>query len=450
MDRDDQDASQGILDEIENLRESITAAIAALDAQRALLGDAVVDMAVKPLREKLVALELPSLPAAPQLKHITILFSDIVGSTQFSQQRDPEDIQAILNGALQRFQEVIDRHGGRVLRFMGDGLKAVFGAPVSGEDDAERAIRAGLELLKTAEDYGRSLQAEWGIDQFSVRVGINTGQVLLGGGVEMDNNAMGMAVNLGARMESLAAPGHVLITHDTYRHVRGLFDVQEQPLARVKGSDQPVRTYLVLKANEASFRNLTRGLQGVETPLVGRQAELERLQEHLRMAVESDSTRIVTIVGEAGVGKSRLLLEFERWMADRRLPITLFKGRCFEHTSNQPYSLLRSMFAHRFNILDSDFLDDMRQKLVTGLVEYLPDEPVMKAHFIGALSGYDFGDSPHLHGLHNDPQQIRRPGFVLSGAVFHCSGSGKPGGDLFGRYPLGRFFVSRCDLDLEP
>lgn len=389
------------MDEIKNLR----AAIAALDAQRALLGDAVVETALIPLQEKLAALELRL--TEPQLKHITVLFSDIVGSTQFSQQRDPEDIQAILNGALQRFQEVINRHEGRVLRFMGDGFKAIFGAPVSREDDAERAIRAGLELLKAAGEYGQSLQLKWGIDQFSIRVGINTGQVLIGGGVEADNNAMGMAVNLGARMESLAAPGCVLITQETYRHVRGLFDIQEQPIAKVKGNDEPLRTYIVLRAREASFRNVTRGLQGMDTPLVGRQAELSQLQEHLKKAAEADFTQIVTIIGEAGVGKSRLLLEFERWIAACGIPMILFKGRCFEHPSNQPYSLLRSMLAHSFNILDSDSLGSMRHKLEGGLVEYLKDDPLMKAHFIGALSGYDFSDSPYMRGLQNDPQQIR-------------------------------------------
>jgi class 3 adenylate cyclase len=100
-------------------------------------------------------------------------------------------------------------------------------------------------------------------------VGINTGQVLVGGGMEAENNAMGMAVNLGARLESLASPGSVLISHDTYRHVRGLFDVEEQPLARVKGSDKPVRTYVVLQARERSFRNTLAALD-LETPMVGR------------------------------------------------------------------------------------------------------------------------------------------------------------------------------------
>ncbi len=107
-------------------------------------------------------------------------------------------------------------------------------------------------------------------------------------------------------MEGLASPGCVLITQETYRHVRGQFDVQEQPLARVKGSDQPVRTYIVLRAREASFRNLTRGLQGMEAPLVGRQAELGWLQNLLIKAARSDCTRIATIVGEAGVGEESL------------------------------------------------------------------------------------------------------------------------------------------------
>jgi ABC-type oligopeptide transport system substrate-binding subunit/class 3 adenylate cyclase len=388
-------------------RDQLEQAIATLDAQRATLGDTVVDIALASLREKLTALGTAQ-PTEQQRKYATALFADITGSTHLSQRLDPEDSMAIMDGALQRFQAVIAQYDGRVLRFMGDGLKVIFGAPTAREDDAERAVRAGLALLDEARDYARAIEARWGLSGFTVRVGIHTGPVVLGGGVEGDNTATGMTINLAARMESTAPPGSLRISHATYRHVRGLFDVQPQPPLAVKGHDDPIQTYLVLRAKPRAFRVPTRGVEGVETRMIGRDAELQQLQDAFSAAVEDRESRVVTVLGEAGVGKSRLLYEFEHWVELRAETVWLFKGRARPELTNVPYALMRDLFAFRFAIQDSDSAVAVREKLERGIAMFLGSADVerTRAHFIGHLLGYDFSASPDLHAALADPRQF--------------------------------------------
>jgi ABC-type oligopeptide transport system substrate-binding subunit/class 3 adenylate cyclase len=390
-----------------NERDQLQQAIAALETQRATLGDAVIDTALAPLREKLAAATVAA-STAQQLKYATVLFADITGSTHLSQRLDPEDTMAVMDGALARFQAVIAQYDGRVLRFMGDGLKAIFGAPIAREDDAERAVRAGLALLDETRTYAREIETHWGLTGFTVRVGVHTGPVVLGGGVEGDNTATGMTVNVAARMESTAPPGSLRISHASYRHVRGLFDVRPQPPLTVKGHDDPIQTYLVLRAKPRAFRIPTRGVEGVETRMIGRDAELQQLQDAFSTAVEDRETRVVTVVGEAGVGKSRLLYEFENWLELWSETVWLFKGRARPELTNVPYALIRDLFAFRFEIQDSDSAASVREKLERGIAIFLGQVEVgrTRAHFIGHLLGYDFSASPDLHAALADPRQF--------------------------------------------
>jgi class 3 adenylate cyclase len=183
--------------------------------------------------------------------------------------------------ALKRLAAPVEAHGGHVTRFQGDGFKAVFGLPVAHENDPEQAVRAGLEILAVAAEIAQELETERGISDFKVRVGVNTGLVASGGETEADDTVMGRAVNLAARLESAAPPGGLLISHFTYRHVRGVFDVDVLPPIRAKGFDKPVEVYLVKRAKPRSFRVLSRGVEGIETRMVGREAEMKYLQDAL-------------------------------------------------------------------------------------------------------------------------------------------------------------------------
>ena len=243
-------------------------------------------------------------------------------------------------------------------------------------------------------------------------MGLNTGQAVVGAGVEAENTVMGMAINLAARMESSAPPGCLLISHDTYRQVRGLFDVQAQPPLLVKGKDEPLQTYLVLRATPRSQQTSRRGVAGVQTRLVGRDAELEILQQTFLEAIETHQAQLVTIVGEPGIGKSRLAAEFERWVDLQPLSACRFHAAAAEGLSGTPYALLRDLFASRFSILESDSAAQARQKLEEGLSPYLEDDAGYKAHVIGTLLGFEAAGLAEK----DDPQQLRQQAlFYLQG-----------------------------------
>jgi tetratricopeptide (TPR) repeat protein len=238
----------------------------------------------------------------------------------------------------------------------------------------------------------------------------------VGGTIEAGDTVMGSGVNLTARLESAAPPGGLLISHETYRNVRGLFDVQPLPAITAKGFDQPVVVYLVLRAKPRSFRSYQRGVEGIETRMVGREAEIKLLQDALRLALDDGEGQLITISGEAGVGKSRLLYEFENWIELLPEAVRYFRGRSRPEAQNQPFALLRDLFAFRFEILDSDPLDLVRQKIQTGFTDVFGNTPAgeMRAHFIGQLLGIDFTSSPYLKGTEGDPQQLReRAGIYL-------------------------------------
>jgi predicted ATPase/class 3 adenylate cyclase len=359
---------------------------------------------------------------------VTILFSDVKGSTAMAEDLDPEDVMEIMDGVFDYLIEPIYRHEGIVARLMGDAILAFFGAPISHENDPERACRAALEILAGVNDYATRLEAERGIGGFGVRVGINTGLVVVGevgSDLRMEYTAMGDAINLAARMEQNAPVGGILITHDTYRQVRGLFDVHAlEPLA-VKGKREPVHAYLVERAKPRAFRLDTRGVAGVETRMIGREAELKRLQDALYLAIEDHERQAVTIVGEAGLGKSRLLYEFEAWLDLQPERLRFFRGRAGQEMQAQPYALLRDLFALNFGIQDSDPPALMRQKFEAGILDsgFLisdfglavgftqaragePEAQLERAHVLGQLLGFDFGDSPHLRGVLGDAQQL--------------------------------------------
>jgi predicted ATPase/class 3 adenylate cyclase len=395
-------------------QDQIEAGIAALEAQRPLLGDAVVEMAVAPLRAKLAALAAPPAePPAPeqQLKQATVLFTDVVGSTTLSQHLDPEDIHQIMDGALERFTSIVKAHKGRVLQYAGDSMLAVFGAEGAHEDDPERAVRTGLAVLDEARAVAAEVRRQYGHEGFNVRVGISTGPVLLGGGVDEENSVRGITVNTSARMEQTAPVGGLRISHDTYRHVRGVFDVIKQPPLLVKGRDEPLVTYLVQRAKPRAFRVTSRGIEGIETRMVGRDAELEQLQDTFHSVYRERKLVAVAVVAEAGLGKSRLLYEFENWAEAQPEQFFVFRGRAQPLTEQQPYGLLRDVLAWRLLIADSDDADTARKKLVAGIAPLFGDDGEAQAHVLGHVIGLDFSASPHVRGLLDDAKQLRNRAF---------------------------------------
>jgi predicted ATPase len=204
---------------------------------------------------------------------------------------------------------------------------------------------------------------------------------------------MGDAVNLAARMEQSAPPGGILITQATYRHVRGVFDVVQQPPLQVKGKAEPVQAYQVERAKPRAWRLASRGVEGVETRMLGREAELLVLQEAYQEAVEARETRVVTVLGEPGVGKSRLLDEFTAWVDLEPEEVWYFRGRASAEGRVVAYGLWRDLFAYRFDILETDGASLALDKFRSGMADLLEAE---KADLVGYLVGFDFAASPHM------------------------------------------------------
>ena len=396
--------------------QQLHAAILALEGQRALLGDTAVDLAVAGLRAKLAALATPlsPLPASPPapvaptqiLKQVTILFLDVVGFTALSQRLDPEAIGAVMDDALARGTTLVQEHGGRVLQYAGDNILAAFGANGAREDDAERAVHCGLALLALGTTLSAEVLTAHDHNDFNIRVGIHTGDVLLGGGVDADGSIRGMAVNIAARMEQTAPAGTMRISQDTWALVRGDFDAEAQPPIIVKGRDEPIATWLVKAVKPRALRLPGRGIAGLETPLVGREHELRRFQVAVGAMLIDRQPRALTLLAEAGLGKSRLLREFQHSLSAHTSTWWLLPARAQPSGALQPFGLLRDLLLRWLEIADSDSADLARGKFVHGLAPWLsrPNDPAPE--LLGQLIGLDFSHAPAVVRLGTDTRLL--------------------------------------------
>ncbi|HSH05607.1 MAG TPA: adenylate/guanylate cyclase domain-containing protein [Anaerolineae bacterium] len=389
-------------------KEKLVAAIAALEGQRDLLGEAVVEAALASMRKQLA--ELQPVVVTEQRKQVTILFADIKGFTSWAESSDVEDVQTVINQLWQTLDGVILEYGGHIDKHMGDGVMAVWGVQQAREDDALRAVQAGLMMQSRLK---RLLNEEKGLPALGMRVGINTGQALLGMvGAKGEYTAIGDAVNVASRLEAAAEVGGVLIGMDTYRQVQGFFELGEGQALQLKGKDEAVLAYPVLGAVARGFVGGSRGVEGVVTKMVGRDEELERLQAGWRVVVAERQLNLMTVAGEAGVGKSRLTHEFQRWLARREGGVFVWQGRAAEQMAGTPYFVWRDALAHFLGIQESDAIGVVRSKWVAGLTAVWPHVSPMKLEVLGAWLGYDFSDSRHVRGLRDDSEQLKDRGEV--------------------------------------
>ena len=412
-------------------RHQLEQAIALQDTLRGTVPDAVVDVAIAALQEKLAGLTPNT--RDEQRKLVTVLSADLVAWTTLSERLDAEDIREIQRQFFAAVTPSILQRGGRVEKYIGDAILAVFGVPQAQEADPENAIRAALAMQQAMAALNDQLagapialrqlhpiphpEESLGSDlpPLSLRIGVHTGPVVatIDQGTD-DFLITGDTVNVDVRLQAAAPPGGALISHDTWRHVEDLFEVEAQTPIALKGKADSVRSYLVLRARQRPLRRNLHGVAGVITKMVGRTEEMEVLQDTLMDVREDRQAQMVMVVGEAGMGKSRLLVEFEAWVDPLPFQVTYLKGRATPETQYSPYALLRDVFATSFQIEEGDALRDVRRKLEEGFAasphaeEHADSSFALKeAHRIGQLLGYDFGDSPYVAPLLDDPLQLR-------------------------------------------
>jgi class 3 adenylate cyclase len=299
-------------------------------------------------------------PADGERKQVTVLFCDLVGSTSIAERLDPEEYRELIDRYLERVFPEVYRYGGIVNTLVGDGLMALFGAPVAHEDDPRRALRAALAIRDTLANLADTIRSESGIE-LKVRIGIHTGPVVVGtvgNSFKMDYTAIGDTTNLAARLQTAAQPGSILMSDATYRLVRGLFVVEPTGPLDVRGKSEPVVAYEVL-ARAAGTSPMTIARERGLTPLVGREVELARLEDAFRR-VSRDALGLVAVVGDAGSGKSRLLYELKHRLEGDG--VVFFEGRCSSINQMVPYHPMLSMLRHFFELGPDDSREVAQQR----------------------------------------------------------------------------------------
>lgn len=289
-------------------------------------------------------------------KHVTVLFADLAGSTALAEHvGDPEQMHVLLDRAFRLMLEHVHGMEGTINQFTGDGVMALFGAPAAIEDAPRRAVAAALGIHRALAPLDAEVQARYGRG-FKMRIGINTGTVVVGSigdDLRMDYTAVGDTTNLAARLEALARPGTVVISESTARNVEGFFDLAPLPAATLKGKSAPIRAWEVMAARAVAGRiDAADSGEGL-TPYVGRGRELEMLANAWRLA-KGGCGQVVFVVGEAGIGKSRLLHEFRKHLEELEEPHSWAEGRCASFAETTPFHAVADAIRRMHGIDDRD------------------------------------------------------------------------------------------------
>jgi class 3 adenylate cyclase/tetratricopeptide (TPR) repeat protein len=316
-------------------------------------------------------------PAAPaeaattgpvaQRRVCSVLFCDLVGFTPLSQARDSEEVRELLSRYFAMARTVVSRYGGVVEKFIGDAVMAVWGTPVATEGDAERAVRAGLDLVAGVTDLG----AAAGISGLAARAGIVTGEVAVTLGAVSEGMVAGDAVNTAARVQVTAEPGQVLVDGATQRLAGRAVDFREAGAHQLKGraGQEPLWQATRVLAGVGGAQRV----DGLEAQLTGRAAELRTIRELFHATAERRTPRLVLVAGPAGVGKSRLGWEFEKYIDGLAADVWWHRGRCLSYGEGVAFWALAGIVRQRLGIAEEDPAEVASEKLAAGLDRFLPD-----------------------------------------------------------------------------
>ncbi len=325
-------------------------------------------------------------------KTVTAVFADLVGSTALGEGLDPEEVKLIVGEAVARIVRATEEFGGTVKDLAGDGVLALFGAPVSHEDDAERALRAALKIVQEVREYGGEVARGWDVEGLAVRVGVATGPVVLGqvgAGQRIEYAAFGDTVNIAARLQALAQPGTVLAGAATHQMAEPLFSWGGPRELAVKGKAEPVLAFEVKRALPVSGK--ARGLRGVQVRLVGRDAELAAGREAIEEILRGRGG-VLFVTGEAGIGKSRLVAELRSRFEDGGSPELpteplWLEGRCVSYGESLPYWPFRDLLREWLGAPADEPELRVRIGLRRAVDRLFPDRAAEIYPYLGAMLG---------------------------------------------------------------
>jgi class 3 adenylate cyclase len=311
-------------------------------------------------------------------KLVTVLFADLKGSMELLADRDPEESRKLLDPVLERMMEAVHRYEGTVNQVMGDGIMALFGAPLAHEDHAVRACYAALRMQESVKRYAEGVQRTEGLP-IQIRIGMNSGEVVvrsIRSDLRMDYTAVGQTTHLAARMEQMAIPGSILLTAEALRLAEGYVQVRPLGPIPVKGLPEPVEVYEATGGGSVRTRLQAAAMRGFSR-FVGRDAEMEQLRRALQQASDGHG-QIVAVVGEPGVGKSRLFWEFSH--SHRTQGWLILESGSFSYGKATPYLPVIDLLKSYFKIQDRDDDREIREK-VTGKLLTLDKalEPILPA-----------------------------------------------------------------------
>ena len=323
-------------------------------------------------------------------KNVTVLFADLTGFTAMSEKLDPEDVTTIMNTCLDIMGNTIEEYEGYIDKFIGDAVMAIFGAPITHENDPELAIRAALEMSRRITEFNKTLPIKLE-KPLSLHIGINTGLVIagnMGSDKKMDYTVMGDTVNLSSRLEAKATAGKIYISAYTYNLTKNLFEFIEHEPVEVKGKKDPVAVYEVVRLLEDSeIKSVVQN----ELPLVGRVNEINILAQSASILEEGDG-QVIFLVSDPGFGKSRVRNEAKKYFNEKIKDIEFIEGVCHSYAKHSPYKLFIDIFKKLCDISSDDLSDTMAQKLEETLIfllhedsSLLSDEIKEAIVFIGKL-----------------------------------------------------------------
>jgi class 3 adenylate cyclase/tetratricopeptide (TPR) repeat protein len=422
------------MDEALAEREQLERAIAHLEAQRAVLGNAAVEAALAGLRQKLATLgqgegqglhEPAASTIAGERKFVTVMFADISGFTALAEKIDPESVRDLMNACFEQLVPIIEKYRGTVDKFIGDGVMALFGAPVTHEQDPELALHAALEMTEALAAFN----AEHGLD-FGLHFGINSGLVIAGGigtGERQEYSVIGDTVNLASRLGDYSERGQILVGPETYRLTNFLFEFETVKPIRVKGKTEPVQAYRVLGLRGKSTRVRWLATQGITSPLVGRDAEFAAINGCVERLLNGQGS-LLSVIGEAGVGKSRLMAEVRNRIVgvSSHSPVQWLEGRTLSYGQTISYWPFQEILWQYAGITEDDSEVDAWHRLESRILTLFAENTAEVLPYLASLLTLEVKGEYTARVKYLDSEAMRRQLFLVSRRFFEQLAQTKP------------------------